>query len=144
MSKKLKVTIVIYQNMANDPFLVPLLRTLIIQNLSPEVFYEKRCSQKFQKIHRKTPVPESLFKQICRPKYSCRLEVKIHRKTPVPESLFSKKETLAQVFSCEFCKIPKNTFFTEHLWKTASRKDQFRGVFRAHSNNYDGAFLRKH
>ena len=26
-----------------------------------------------------------------------------------------KKETLAQVFSCEFCEISKNSFFTEHL-----------------------------
>ena len=26
-----------------------------------------------------------------------------------------KKETLAQIFSCEFCKISKKTFFTEHL-----------------------------
>ena len=33
---------------------------------------------------------------------------------------FIKKETLAQVFSCEFCEISKNTFFTEHLWATAS------------------------
>ena len=33
---------------------------------------------------------------------------------------FIKKETLAQVFSCEFCEISKNTFFTEHLWTTAS------------------------
>ena len=33
---------------------------------------------------------------------------------------FIKKETLAQVFSCEFCEISKNTFFTEHLWMTAS------------------------
>ena len=32
----------------------------------------------------------------------------MHMKTPVPESLF-KKETLAQVFSCEFCEILKNT-----------------------------------
>ena len=50
---------------------------------------------------------------------------------PVPESLFLiklqarpatllKKETLAQVFSCEFCEISKNTFFTEHLCATAS------------------------
>ena len=39
-------------------------------------------------------------------------------KTPVPEFLFSeaeacnfiKKETLAQMFSCEFCEIAKNTF----------------------------------
>ena len=28
------------------------------------------------------------------------------------------KKTL--VFSCEFCKISKNTFFTEHLWTTDS------------------------
>ena len=33
---------------------------------------------------------------------------------------FITKETLAQVFSCEFCEISKNTFFTEHLWVTAS------------------------
>ena len=33
---------------------------------------------------------------------------------------FVKKETLAQVFSYEFCEISKNTFPTEHLWTTAS------------------------
>ena len=33
---------------------------------------------------------------------------------------FIKKETLAQVFSCEFFKIFKNTLFTEQLWRTAS------------------------
>ena len=33
---------------------------------------------------------------------------------------FIKKETLAQVFACEFCEISKNTFFAEHLWTTAS------------------------
>ena len=32
---------------------------------------------------------------------------------------FIKKDTLPQVFSCEFCEISKNTFFTEHLWVTA-------------------------
>ena len=52
-------------------------------------------------------------------------------KIPVPEALFDKvpglrpatllkKETLAQVFSCEYCEISKNTFFTEHLWMAAS------------------------
>ena len=29
---------------------------------------------------------------------------------------FIEKETLAQVFSCEFCEISKNAFFIEHLW----------------------------
>ena len=34
----------------------------------------------------------------------------------LPEACnFIKKETMAQVFSCEFYKISKNTFFTEHL-----------------------------
>ena len=32
---------------------------------------------------------------------------------------FIKKETQAQVLSCE-CEIYKNTFFTEHFWMTAS------------------------
>ena len=36
-----------------------------------------------------------------------------------PAILF-KKETLAQVFSCEFCEISRNTFITERLWTIAS------------------------
>ena len=36
-----------------------------------------------------------------------------------PATLF-KKETLAQLFSCEFCKSSKKTFFTEQLRATAS------------------------
>ena len=39
------------------------------------------------------------------------------------QSLFFNKETLAQVFSCEFCKISQNTFFTEHPW--ASEETRF-------------------
>ena len=38
---------------------------------------------------------------------------KLHRKTPVPELQACnviKKETLAQVFSCECCEVSKNTF----------------------------------
>ena len=31
------------------------------QKQPPKVFYEKRCSQRFYKINRKTPVSESLF-----------------------------------------------------------------------------------
>ena len=29
---------------------------------------------------------------------------------------FVKKETLPQMFSCEFCEISNKSFFTEHLW----------------------------
>ena len=62
------------------------------------MFRKKRCSLKFRKIHRKTSVPESAAE-------ACK---------------FIKKETLAQVFSWEFCEILKNTFFTEHFWATGS------------------------
>ena len=36
------------------------------------------------------------------------------------QSLFFNKNTLAQVFFCEFCEFFKKTFLTEHLMKTAS------------------------
>ena len=42
--------------------------------------------------------------------------------------IFIKKETLAQVSSCEFCEIFQNTFFIEHLRATASE------YFKALSN----------
>ena len=60
------------------------------------VFLE-RCSQNSQE---KACVRDSIL-------------VKLH-------SLGCKKETLAQVFSCEFSKISKNIFFTEHLRTAAS------------------------
>ena len=35
---------------------------------------------------------------------------------------FIKKESLAQVFSSEFCEISKKTYLIEHLLMSASRK----------------------
>ena len=35
-----------------------------IQKQPPEVFYKKRCSDKFHKIHRKTPASESFFNKV--------------------------------------------------------------------------------
>ena len=58
--------------------------------------------------------------------------------TPVPACSFLKKETLAQAFFCEFCEICKKTFFTEHLWTTASVNCT--DVFRTQLNNQVGAF----
>ena len=64
---------------------------------------QNRCSQKFPKFHRKTPVLESLFNKVA-----------------------SLKETSTQVFSCELCKISKNTFFTEHLqWLLLNRPREY-------------------
>ena len=65
-----------------------------IQTQPPEVLCKERCSLEFRKIHTKTHVPEA-----------CN---------------FIKKVWLVQVFSCEFCEISKSSFFTEHLWMTAS------------------------
>ena len=53
----------------------------------------KRCSQKFNKIHRKTSGRLSFLIKLQGSTCSC-----------------INKETLAQVFSCEFCEISKNNF----------------------------------
>ena len=47
---------------------------------------------------------------------------------------FIKKETQAQVFSCEFCEISKNTFSTEQLRTTASDSSVFHDVLRVFRN----------
>ena len=51
----------------------------------------KSCSKKFRKIHSTIPAPEFLFNKV------------------------AGLEIMTQVFSCEFCEISKNTFFTEQL-----------------------------
>ena len=52
--------------------------------------------------------------------YRCSIKIGVLRKTKLQAYNFIKKEALAQVFFCEFCEVFKNTFFTEHLWTTAS------------------------
>ena len=61
-----------------------------IQKLPPEVFYKKKVLRNVVKFTGK---------------HQCN---------------FIKREALAQMFSCEFYEISKNTLFTEHLWTTAS------------------------
>ena len=55
----------------------------------------------------------------------------IKKETLASACNFNKKVTLAPVFSCEFCEISKNTFFTEHLWVTPSEAsgELFRSEF---------------
>ena len=63
----------------------------------PKVFYEKvafRNSVKFT------------GKQLCQSLFFNKLAKVCN---------FIKKETLTEAFSCEFCEISKDTFFTEHL-----------------------------
>ena len=40
-----------------------------------------------------------------------------------------KKESLAQEFFCEFCRIFNNTFFKEHLWMTTSIQQQLLALY---------------
>ena len=69
-----------------------------VKNIYIQRCYVKNMFLKFRKIHRKTPVPEPLF--------SCSWRLR---------QVALLKETLAQVFYCEFCKIFKNTFFYKIL-----------------------------
>ena len=41
------------------------------QTQPPELFYKIRCSSKFHRIHRKTPVPESKRKVVKTPENTC-------------------------------------------------------------------------
>ena len=73
-----------------------------IQQQPLQVFWKKRCSQKFCKIHRKIPVPEIFFLSFFK------------------DQSFMEKESPAQMFSCECCEISRTTFFAEHLRANAS------------------------
>ena len=48
-----------------------------------------------------------------------------HRRCSATKGVLRK----AQVSSCEFFEISKNTFFIEDLWVTASKKKKFMRVF---------------
>ena len=60
----------------------------------PEVFCKKRCSEKFSKFHRKTPVLESPFIKVAGLRFATLL----------------KRDSNIEVFSCEICEIFKNTY----------------------------------
>ena len=49
------------------------------------------------------------------------------------QSLFF--QTLTRVLFCEFCEISKNTFFTEHLWTTASINKKTEKVVKCKYSN---------
>ena len=66
----------------------------ISQKQPPEVFYKKRCSWAFRKIHRKTPVPGTLFKQSWRPR----------------PAILLKKSLWHRCFPVNFVKFPRTTF----------------------------------
>ena len=72
---------------------------IILLKAATEVF-----SKKLYKIHRR---------HLCQSLY-------FNKNLEFMACNFVKIETLAHVFSCEFCKIPRSTFFIEHFLATAS------------------------
>ena len=69
-------------------------------------------------------MPEPRFDKVAAAKAYFIKKILWHRKT----CNFIKKETLAQMFSCDFCEIWQNTFFTEHLWTTASENGEYQKI----------------
>ena len=51
---------------------------------------------------------------------TCTRVIFLNKVTDLQACNIIKREIVAQVRSCEFCEILKNTFFTEHLLTTAS------------------------
>ena len=70
----------------------------MIRSSRPKAFYKIGVLKNFAKFTEKHPCQSLFFNKIADVAYN-----------------FVKKETLAQVFSCEVCEIFKNIFFTEHL-----------------------------
>ena len=70
----------------------------------------KRCSKKFAKSQKNICAGVSI---------SIKLQASTSNFIQASARNLIKKETQAAVLSCEFCKIFKNTSFTEHLQMTA-------------------------
>ena len=84
----------------------------------------------FRSSHRRYSVRKSVLSNFA----------KFTRKHLCQSLIFNiKKETMAEVFSCEFCKISKNTFFTEHLRVAASVSFTF--YHRHEENDCNTPFL---
>ena len=64
------------------------------QKQPPELLYKKKD------VIKNFAAPKSFFNKVASLK---------------PATLF-KKKILTELFSCEFCEISKNTFFTEYIW----------------------------
>ena len=74
------------------------LRDAKLRSSCPEVFYKKGVLRHFTKFTGNNLCQRLFFNKAAG--LACN---------------FIKKESLAQVFSCEFCEIFKNIFFTEQL-----------------------------
>ena len=79
-----------------------LLQVQHLQKQPPEMCYAKRCSQKFHKIQRKTPVPESLF-------------LSFNKVAGLRPASLLKKRLWHMCFPVNFVKFLRIPFFIEHI-----------------------------
>ena len=81
------------------------LSTCFLRKQPPEVFWKKSLFLEISQNSLENPLCQRLF---------------FNKVAGLRPSNLFEKEPLAQVFICEMFEISKNTFFTEHLWSTAS------------------------
>ena len=96
------------------------------QKQPPEVSYEKSILRNFTKFKGKHLSQGLVLNKVAGLRHATLL----------------KKETLPLVFSCEFCEISKNTFFTDHgrLLRKKSTLYMY-GLHSLHKQFYDFYFL---
>ena len=93
---------------------------MFAENSYPEVFCKKGVLENFAK---------SIGKQLYQSPFLTKLQA-------WGLQLYLKKETLAQVFSCEFCEISKNTYFHRTPLVAASGLPKWR-------SNHQNCFIKK-
>ena len=93
---------------------------------TPEVFYKKGFCKNFAKFTGKRLCQSLFFNKVAGLR---------------PTTLLT--ETLAQMFSCEICKIFKNSFFTEHLRKLVQQMQHYKiaALNTTTNSNIFSAFL---
>ena len=83
----------------------------MLQNFTLLMRFLRQHQSRIRSSHRRCSLTESVLRSFAKltGKHLC-------------QSLFFNKDTLAQVFSCEFYKISKNTFFIGNLPATSSEE----------------------
>ena len=101
-------------------------RVVSSNNSPPVVWFPPNnspvCTTKYRNSHRRCSVRKSVLRNFtkCTGKHLCQ-SLFFNKVAGLRPTTLLKKEILIQGFSCEFCKIFKSTFFTEHLRAIASK-----------------------
>ena len=78
------------------------------------------CFQYYKSSHRRYSVRKGVLRNFAKLTGNSYARFSFLIKLQAWPANLIRKQTLAKLFSSEFCEIFKNTFFIEHLWTTAS------------------------